>query len=362
MKNIINKILIVIKEDGLLNFFNKAYRNIINIIKRALYFDISNKKKIINLKNKFKGERVFLIGNGPSLNITPLYLLKNEYTVAFNRFNIMFERLSWKPNFYVLIDSVVAKDMANEINEITALVDYSFFPDVHTDGTIFKKFIKKRENVLWVKPGFGNFLSELPKIVLGGTVSFAAIQILTFLGFKEIILIGVDMNYQIHSTVETKKGTAIKAKYDDDPNHFDPRYFGSNRSYHQPDKLALTSMFNAFEIASIYSKQNGVKIINAGYDSALTCFPVKEFTSLFNYNYKDKLNLFLESLGINEDFESLQEALPSLTEVIKETDWNDESEYLLVDQTIAQGMIKKKIFTHIPFGPYENKYVFKKRS
>ena len=362
MKNIINKIFIVIKDEGFVRFITKGYRNILNIIKRVLYYNFSNKSKIYKLKNKYKGERVFLIGNGPSLNITPLYLLKNEYTIGFNRFNIMFERLNWKPNFYVAVDSVVAKDMANEINEITPLVDYAFFPDVHTDGTNFKKFIKKRGNIVWVKPGFGNFLSELPKIVLGGTVSFAAIQILTFLGFKEIILIGVDMNYKIHSTVESKEGTTIKAKYDDDPNHFDPRYFGSNRSYHQPDKLALSSMFNAFEIASIYSKQNGVKIINAGYNSAVTSFPKIEFKSLFNYSYREKLNLFLTSIGCVGSFYSLKEALPNIIEIFDVSEWVDDYEYILVDEILAQDLIKKKIFTHIPFGPYEKKYVFKKRS
>ena len=37
------------------------------------------------------GKRVFLIGNGPSLNKTNLDLIKNEYSIAMNRISLIYE-------------------------------------------------------------------------------------------------------------------------------------------------------------------------------------------------------------------------------------------------------------------------------
>ncbi len=324
-------------------------------------FDPSNNKKIKQIKNCYQNERVFLIGNGPSLNNTPLYLLKNEYTIAFNRFNLFFERLNWKPTFYSVIDAVVAKDMAEEINLIVPEVKYAFFPDIHSDGTNFKSFIHSKDNVFWLKPKSGDYTLKLPKIVFGGTVSFSAIQILIYMGFKEIVLIGVDMNYKIHTTVDTFDGNTITAKYDDDPNHFDPRYFGWNRSYHQPDDVALKNMFAAFEKAALLAKENNIKIINAGYNSAVKSFPKIEFESLFNYSRKEKLNLFIESLGFNGNFNSVDEAIPNLVYINTIDEWKDNAEYLAVDESLTFKLIKNKIETHIPFGPFEGMVIFKKR-
>ena len=43
--------------------------------------DTENDKKFLEIKGKYKGKRIFILGNGPSLNKMPLYLLKNEYTM-----------------------------------------------------------------------------------------------------------------------------------------------------------------------------------------------------------------------------------------------------------------------------------------
>ena len=51
-------------------------------------------ERLASLKGKYKGERVFIIGNGPSLNKTPLDKLDGEFTFAMNRFYLMYDQLS----------------------------------------------------------------------------------------------------------------------------------------------------------------------------------------------------------------------------------------------------------------------------
>ena len=49
-------------------------------------------EKLGALKDKHKGERCFIIGNGPSLKQTDLTKLKNEYTFGLNRIYLAFRR------------------------------------------------------------------------------------------------------------------------------------------------------------------------------------------------------------------------------------------------------------------------------
>jgi len=54
-------------------------------------------RKLAALKDSHKGERCFLIGNGPSLRQTDLTLLKNEFTFGFNRIFLAAEELNFTP-------------------------------------------------------------------------------------------------------------------------------------------------------------------------------------------------------------------------------------------------------------------------
>jgi|GEM_PF-5152925 hypothetical protein len=50
----------------------------------------SSQKQIIALKNRHAGERIFIIGNGPSLTMKDLGMLRNEVTIACNRIFLAF--------------------------------------------------------------------------------------------------------------------------------------------------------------------------------------------------------------------------------------------------------------------------------
>ena len=49
------------------------------------------------------------------------------------------------------------------------------------------------------------------------------------------------MNYRIHKSAKliNSKGIDIQSQNNDDPNHFDPRYFGKGKKYHQPKKYVI---------------------------------------------------------------------------------------------------------------------------
>ena len=310
--------------------------------------DEENDKRFAGIKGKYAGKRIFILGNGPSLNQMPLYLLKNEYTMCFNRFPLMYERVNWKPNFYAVTDDLLLRDMGEEINKTTEDVDYSFFPDLHPSNLNVKKVIKQRKNVMWLHVDKPEFSDHLPACGINKTVVNAGIQIAAWMGFSEIYLLGVDMTF---GDQKIKKGNSRNWQAQgDDPNHFDPRYFNAGRKYHNP---MVGEMLEKFELCREFFEPRGVKIYNAGYGGKLEAFERKDFDSLLSLTSDQKESLFLEAMHQSNakvslaDFESCKEGK------------KDANFYLPTEDGIK--LIKDYITTHIPFGPFKGNYYFLKR-
>ena len=359
MNRFINRFKTEVQENGLGVALSKTYKNANIRLQRRLTLNNRSLQKWADLKNAYEGKRVFLVGNGPSLNETPLYLLQNEYTICFNRFNIMLERLQWKPEFYMCVDPLVANDMAGELNEMAALSKYAFFPDIHTNGTDFRKFVQDRDNILWLFPEFKGFYFNLPKAGLGGTVAYPALQVLVYLGFSEIYLIGVDMNYQIHTTVKDIKGTDVISTKDDDPNHFDPRYFGTNRKYHQPVQSTMVNMISSINFAAEQIRSHSTsKVYNAGINSKLECFDRVNFEQLFSYSEDEKFKIFstpFKHLLNAESFDTLEQLLPSVS---SKEDIKSDMDFFMCDADTGISLFKNLVYNYVYFGPYKNKAVF----
>lgn len=67
------------------------------------------------LQGQYAGQCCFLMGNGPSLNQTNLYQLAGEYVWGVNRCYLLFDRIDWRPAFYVAIDTRLVPDIAPEL-------------------------------------------------------------------------------------------------------------------------------------------------------------------------------------------------------------------------------------------------------
>lgn len=363
LKTLFKKAIITIQRDGFIRAITKSKNRIHSIYKRKTL-----RKNLINndwsqLKNKYEGQRVFLIGNGPSLNKTPLYLLKNEYTLCFNRFFIIEERINFNPTFYTTTDNVVLSDIIEEVKRIIPKTEYSFFPDIHFRGENFYEQIGQFPNLFWLNQLHGEgFSKNLPKVFPGGSVIYEGIQILNYLGFKEIYLVGVDLSYKVHNTVKYLKENSldIVSQEDDDPNHFDPRYFGKDRKYHQPEDFVIQNIFRNLKYISDIQPELNSKIINAGIDSKLEYFPKQELNEILKLTSNQKEELFFELLLKNSNYTSRSQFESVNMERHEIQDLEIEKDFY-TNIEIALKLMNKAIFTHIPLGPLNNKYYFLKR-
>ncbi|MFT4155388.1 6-hydroxymethylpterin diphosphokinase MptE-like protein [Parafilimonas sp.] len=355
--SLISKGISTIKNDGIKVFVDRTIKYSIVKIKRLVQKkDKANIEKWKYLKDKYKGKRVFIIGNGPSLNITPLYLLKNEYTMAFNRFNLMFERLNWKPDFYVVTDDLVIKDMYNEINnEILPCVQYAFFPDLHPSNVNFKSYIENRENVYWLNTDKSEYRTDLPNCGINKTVINAGMQIAAYLGFTEIYLIGVDMTFEDQKVKKLNSRNWEASEHD--PNHFDPRYFGKGRKYHNP---TVHEMIEKFETGKHFFNSLGVNVYNAGVGGKLEVFPRKDFSSLFLYDEQYIVD-FLSEIMLLKQKELKFDFIIANAIAIKNEQELSALKMVKTDLNTALQLIPKLIDNYLPIGPYKQEYFFIKK-
>lgn len=359
----IHKIRQTFKREGILSVYLKGYYRVSYFFIRLFEKKSVDESKWLQLKNKYKGKRVFLLGNGPSLNSTPLYMLRDEFVICFNRFYIMEERLNWLPNFYMCVDDLVLQDLVPEISQIVKNYELAFFPDRHFRNKNFKKILPSLPNIFWVKPIFGRgFSSNLPKINQGGSVIYEGMQVMKYLGFDEIILLGVDMNFKIHETAKSignKRGTNITSQNNDDPNHFDPRYFGKNRSYHQPKAYVIDNIINNLNHLGENLEKYNLRIINAGYGSKVESFPRKDFISLFNYTIEEKKLVFDELIESKSgkkttSFEKDYPLIKTPEELIKIEGFSS----FYTSEEFGIALVKQTVNNYIAMGPFEGKYYF----
>ena len=243
--------------------------------------------RLRSLKDKFKGERIFVMGNGPSLNNTNLEFLKNEYTFGVNRVYLLGDRISWKPTFYTANDWRVVPDIASDINALTGSTFFfeESFRGILREGndTYFYRHCAADPN----HPEETSFGHEATRGIRGaGSVVGTAVQLAAYMGFNPIYLIGCDLGYKVLNTVEQegddKFGNGVKllltSTKDDDPNHFDTRYFGKGQRWHDPN---VKRMISGHEQCKLGIADKGDEIYNATVGGELEVYPRVDFDSLF---------------------------------------------------------------------------------
>lgn len=239
------------------------------------------REKISFFRNRYNNERVFIIGNGPSLNKHDLSLLKKEFCFGVNSIFLKSDDDGFLPSFYVVEDSHVVDD------NLVRIIDYEapnkFFL-AH-----YKEKIPETENVFFMDSDLGFYRPSHPfcgiprfsrnasdVIFAGQTVTMISLQLAYYMGFSEIYLIGMDFNYvKPDSVIENGK---TWTSTEDDPNHFDPRYFGAGKKWHDPqlDKVKIN-----YELARQVFELNGRTIRNATIGGKLEVFERVDYLSLF---------------------------------------------------------------------------------
>ncbi len=261
-------------KDGIMSM-EKMKNNIKNML-RPLFYKIMH-PRILYLRNQslpllqkykdmYRGERCFIIGNGPSLKKEDLEKISNEITFASNRIYVLFDKTYWRPTFYFCQDPTLIRSCKEDIDAIdTSIVKfikptgqkrYDIRNAVYFDNNYDYSFKRK-------KPPF----SSDPEVTVydGLSVTYTAIQFAVYMGFQEIYLLGVDSNYSVSNRVINKNSYADERMYD-------PEKIG------MPPDIEYT--FSAYESAREYAESHNIKIYNATRGGKLEIFERTNFDAI----------------------------------------------------------------------------------
>ena len=248
-----------------------------------------NDKNIMAFKDKYIGNRCFIIGNGPSLEIKDLQKLHElgEYTFAFNKIYLAFEATKFRPTFYAIEDRLVANNVKMEVEKLENI--YKFFPYEYKGlfGKLPNTCFYYMENRLKKSITFPSFDPDPFHICLGETVTYSALQLAVFMGFNPIILLGIDFSFTIPKNMPRNTNMV----YDNGKvNHFHPDYRSKNEKWYAPD-MRFQEM--AYLQAHRYSITHDVKIYNATRGGKLDVFERVGLDRLLNdsENISNHLNI-----------------------------------------------------------------------
>ena len=221
-------------------------------------------------KDIHKGDRCFIIGNGPSLKSEDLDILHNYGEICFgvNRIDLMYDKTPWRADYFVStgIEQACIDNVENHLKNISG---DKFIPAWYRRNTRFTKD-DSSFNYFFMQPQFRNydvpnhhgFSDDITKRLFECyTVIFAAFQIAAYMGFSEIYLLGIDNGGKGHFYEYKDCDNAVAG-------------LGLHHSIAylmQPD----------WEEAEMYSRSHGFRVYNATRGGALEVFERVSFDSLF---------------------------------------------------------------------------------
>lgn len=213
-----------------------------------------------------KGARGVIVCNGPSLNAMDLGFLRGETVIGLNKIHLGLGRFGFYPRYLVAVNDKVIAQSAEAFAALTCV-----------------KFLSDRSAHLLPAGPFtyhlrthgleGDFYPDIRRGVReGGTVTHAALQIAYFMGFAEVVIIGMD-----HRFAPSGPPNSEQRMDGPDPNHFSPDYFRGQR-WDAPD---LEKSERSYAAARAAFEADGRRIIDATQGGACTVFEKGDVAALF---------------------------------------------------------------------------------
>lgn len=221
-------------------------------------------KKLKDLYNIHKGDRCFLVATGPSLNKVDFSLLKNEIIFGINSLYRGFDKLGIKCDYYAISDGHRWDTDSEGIMSINSTIFLLYIASRHYLRS--KKrydtqpiLVKGNKSILRLKKFPENISKSI--YVGGASVVILCLQVLFYLGFKEVYLVGTDCSYSGQGHFDGKKDSSVKWTSNSEKKHW-------------------STVFDAYKVCKDVFESDGRKIYNATVGGNLEVFERRKLEEL----------------------------------------------------------------------------------
>lgn len=234
-------------------------------------------------------EPVFVVGNGPSLREFDFEKLRGRAWVGMNAAYRFWDTIGIYPYIYCCLDTVVQESHKEEIwrlicNKKNLGIEFfflrrdfvNFYPEsAGVDGVFFLEDLQRHVEIF-----------DRGKITTG---SFS-VYFCFFLGFFNIALLGIDLNYveRIEESEVVGRELVISQEVQTNPNYFFDGYQKPGDRYNPPNRHAGMHLRSWDEAADVLSMW-GVRVVNCNANSAVRKFPFSSADAVMS-NWESDLN------------------------------------------------------------------------
>ena len=179
-----------------------------------LLFTHPDLKKNIELKDKYNNKRIFILGSGSSILLYDLKVLSNECVMTQNSFHMHNDITDINPTFHCVVpyyqtdkEHSIWVDYINDMKVrmpnslfIWGLNTKALIDKYHEDISEKSYYIRTKYNLLTLKKAKVNISKTIMTIP---TVLTQCLSVAIYLGFKEIYLLGFDLDQICHTNDQT---------------------------------------------------------------------------------------------------------------------------------------------------------------
>lgn len=260
--------------ESYITFKIKTFIQYAESIPRSFGFEDSRFLKLKSFHNKYKGKRCFITCTGPSLTISDLEMLKDEYVFGMNSIALIHDRTDWKPDFYAIQDTNVYENLKDAIHSTdngVIFAPYSYLRQYNTPSNwVYWHMCGSYHlfEMIYLHKYFTKFSNNVyARVYDGYSIAISIMQIVMYMGFDEIYLLGADCSYlgkQQHF-VET--------------------------GVYEPDNNDMTQkLITSYTTVKQNAEKIGVKIYNATRGGYLELFPRVNLENVISDSKKNKIH------------------------------------------------------------------------
>jgi hypothetical protein len=251
------------------------------------WFKLSGyQSELSKMRDIHKGERCFVIANGPSMKDIDVTLLEDEITIGCNGIFNSFEQWGFHTNYLITEDQEQTELRGIEFSKIKGPVKMAGLHNAHAfplfnDITFFHLPVRKDAGYYDQPPLYPQFSKDIASIVHHGyTITHIMLQLAYHLGVKEVYIIGLDHSYgKLSQLFKPGKITVSEENYHlVQECHYDKHYYkiGDQIGVPHIDKQEM-----AYDLCKREYELDGRKIFNASTQSKLDIFEKVNYMDLF---------------------------------------------------------------------------------
>ncbi len=252
-------------------------------------------KKNKELEDKHKGKRCFIIGNGPSIKRQNLNLLENEIVFVVNGFYRYEGYQKIKPNYYVFADAVFFQEDTGPMaltgfekiwgysNKPTIIVPFGTQKMIHNVyGWDKKTSIYYYDGSMSFEDGYVKKWDMSKTVPSPQNVVQVAMLTATYMGFKEIYLLGIEQT-DIISCIEgyMKDGEILRYAYEVDDNLRKVRCKNKLVLSLEEDLKGYARIFHLYKEIYHFCAAQGIDVYNCTPETLVKGIPKKNYEEIF---------------------------------------------------------------------------------